>query len=56
MDDAAPPPPPELAELLAAMDRATGPEERQRAWDALVAYQRRVGVRAQPRETDTPQV
>ncbi len=49
MDDAAPPPPPELAKLFEALKRATTPQERQRAWDAIVAYQRQVEVRAQPR-------
>ncbi|MBX5491988.1 MAG: hypothetical protein IRZ14_12620 [Chloroflexi bacterium] len=40
----------ELQALLEALDRATTPEERQRAWNALVAYQRAREVRAQPNE------
>ena len=41
--------PPELKALMEALDRATDPIERQRAWDALVNYQREHGTRAQPR-------
>ncbi|HLI27988.1 MAG TPA: hypothetical protein VKZ60_13005 [Chloroflexota bacterium] len=44
------PPEPELQALLDALERATDPQERQRAWDALVAYQRAHEVRAQPNE------
>jgi len=49
VDDETPAPPPELAALFEELKRATTPLERQRAWDAIVAYQRRVEVRAQPR-------
>ena len=49
MQDANPPPPPELAMLMERLKRATDPQERQRAWDDLVSYQRQHGVRAQPR-------
>jgi hypothetical protein len=45
-----PDPPPALKALLEALDRATDPEARQRAWNALVEYQRQQEVRAQPRE------
>jgi hypothetical protein len=46
------PVPAELRALQEALDRATTPEERQRAWDALVAYQRQREVRAQPENAE----
>ena len=49
--EATPPPPPELRALLEALDRAEGAEARQRAWDALVEYQRQHEVRAQPQQS-----
>ena len=49
------PPPPELQALLEALDRAEGAEARQRAWDALVAYQRQHEVRAQPKNAELPE-
>jgi hypothetical protein len=42
--------------LYERLQRATTPEERQAAWDDLVAYQRRSGVRAQPKDIQPPQV
>jgi hypothetical protein len=42
--------------LLERLNRAADPQERQRAWDDLVNYQRQHGVRAQPRDSDSPQV
>ena len=56
MQDANPPPPPELAMLMERLKRATDPQERQRAWDDLVSYQRQHGVRAQPKDSAPPQV
>ena len=56
MQDASPPPPPELAMLMERLKRATDPQERQRAWDALVSYQRQHGVRAQPQDSAPPPV
>ena len=56
MDDATPAPPPELAMLFERLKRATDPLERQRVWDAIVAYQRGHEVRAQPQSTETPQL
>jgi hypothetical protein len=44
------PPEPELQALLDALERATDPQERQRAWNALVAYQRAREPRARPDE------
>jgi hypothetical protein len=46
--------PPELRALLEALDRAETAEERQRAWDALVQYQRQREIRAQPSEPPQP--
>jgi hypothetical protein len=54
VDDTAPAPPPELAALFDELKRATTPLDRQRAWDAIVAYQRRAEVRAQPRGAEDP--
>jgi hypothetical protein len=45
-------PSPELKALLEAVERAEEPEARQRAWDALVEYQRQHELRAQP--SDAP--
>ena len=42
--------------LMERLKRATDPQERQRAWDDLVNYQRQHGVRAQPQDTAPPQV
>jgi hypothetical protein len=56
VQDTNPPPPPELARLMERLRRATDPRERQQAWDDIVNYQRQHGVRAQPRESDPPQV
>ena len=50
------PPSPQLKALLDAVNRAEGAEARQRAWNALVEYQRQHEVRAQPSETQPPQV
>jgi hypothetical protein len=50
MQDTERPVPPELQMLMDALDRAEGPEARQRAWNALVEFQRQRGVRATPRE------
>jgi hypothetical protein len=41
--------------LMERLKRATDPQERQRAWDDIVNYQRQHGVRAQPRESEPPQ-
>ncbi len=49
MDEPIRPPPRDLSALLDNLKRAVTPEERQRAWDALVAFQRDAEVRAQPR-------
>ena len=54
MDDTAPAPSPELAALFDDLKRATTSLERQRAWDAIVAYQRHLEVRAQPRGAEDP--
>ncbi len=55
MDDNRESMPPELAALMEQLERAQDPLERQQAWDALVAYQRRTGLRAQPRDSDPAQ-
>ena len=55
MDDA-PAPPPELAMLMERLRRAETAAERQAAYDAIVAYQRRTGVRANPSDPEPPQV
>jgi hypothetical protein len=54
MDEPTRPPPRDLAALLENLKRAVTPEERQRAWDALVAFQREAEVRAQPRGAEDP--
>jgi hypothetical protein len=41
---------PVLKRLLEAVERAENAEARQRAWSALVEYQREHGLRAQPGE------
>ena len=50
MQESERPVPPELQMLMDALDRAEGPEARQRAWNALIEYQRQHGVRATPRQ------
>ena len=54
MDESIRPPPRDVSALLDDLKRAVTPEERQRAWDALVAFQREAEVRAQPRGAEDP--
>ena len=54
MDEPIRPPSRDVSVLLENLKRAVTPEERQRAWDALVAFQRDAEVRAQPRGAEDP--